>query len=77
MTICDGWDTHSKKFEACRTELLPMLDQSLSSLLEDLDRRVQLDETLVVCLGEFGRTPRINQNAELNRRYGLSGDSPP
>ncbi|MBC8355970.1 MAG: DUF1501 domain-containing protein [Planctomycetes bacterium] len=63
MTICDGWDTHSKNFEACRTELLPMLDQSLSALLEDLDRRDQLDETMVVCMGEFGRTPRINKNA--------------
>ena len=63
MTICDGWDTHSNNFEACRTELLPMLDQSLSALLEDLDRRDRLDETLVVCFGEFGRTPRINKNA--------------
>ncbi|MCH7726007.1 MAG: DUF1501 domain-containing protein [Planctomycetes bacterium] len=63
MTICDGWDTHSKNFEACRTELLPMVDQSLSALLEDLDRRGQLDETLVVCMGEFGRTPKINKNA--------------
>ena len=63
MTICDGWDTHSKNFDACRTELLPMLDQSLSALLEDLDRRGQLEETMVVCLGEFGRTPRINKNA--------------
>lgn len=63
MTICDGWDTHSKNFEACQTELLPMLDQSLSALLEDLDQRGRLDETLVVCLGEFGRTPKINPNA--------------
>jgi uncharacterized protein DUF1501 len=63
MTICDGWDTHSKNFEACRTELLPMLDQSLSALLEDLDQRSLLDEALVVCLGEFGRTPKINPNA--------------
>ncbi len=63
MTICDGWDTHSKNFDACRTELLPMLDQSLSALLEDLDQRGTLDETLVACFGEFGRTPRINQNA--------------
>lgn len=63
MTVCDGWDTHSKNFEACRTELLPMLDQSLSALLEDLDRRGQLQQTMVVCLGEFGRTPRINKNA--------------
>ena len=63
MTKCDGWDLHSKNFEALQTELLPMLDQSLSALLEDLDQRGLLDETLVVCLGEFGRTPRINGNA--------------
>jgi hypothetical protein len=63
MTICDGWDTHSKNFDACRTELLPMVDQSLSALLEDLGQRGRLDETLVMCLGEFGRTPRINKNA--------------
>lgn len=63
MTICDGWDTHSKNFEACKTELLPMLDQSLSALMEDLDQRGKLDETLVVCMGEFGRTPKINGKA--------------
>ncbi len=63
MTVCDGWDTHSKNFEACRQELLPMLDQSLSALLEDLQARGRLEETLVVCLGEFGRTPKINANA--------------
>jgi uncharacterized protein (DUF1501 family) len=39
-----------------------MLDQSLSALLEDLDQSGQLDETLVVCMGEFGRTPKINKN---------------
>src|SRR5206468_4290322 len=60
MTICDGWDTHSKNFEALSSELLPMVDQSLSALLEDLERRGLLDETLVVVMGEFGRTPRIN-----------------
>jgi hypothetical protein len=63
MTICDGWDTHSKNFEALRTELLPMVDQSLSALLDDLDQRGLLDETLVVMMGEFGRTPRINADA--------------
>jgi hypothetical protein len=63
MTVCDGWDTHSKNFEALQTELLPMLDQGVSALLEDLDSRGQLDETLVVCQGEFGRTPKINTNA--------------
>jgi len=63
MTVCDGWDTHSKNFEALKSELLPMVDQSLSALLEDLDQRGRLDETLVLCLGEFGRTPKINGNA--------------
>ena len=60
MTICDGWDTHSNNFDALQTELLPMVDQSLSALLEDLEQRGLLDETIVVMMGEFGRTPRIN-----------------
>lgn len=63
MTICDGWDTHTKNFEALQTELLPMVDQSLSALLEDLEQRGMLDDTLIVVMGEFGRTPRINGNA--------------
>jgi uncharacterized protein (DUF1501 family) len=63
MTRCDGWDTHSKNFEGLRDELLPLLDQGLSALLEDLDQRGLLQETLVVSLGEFGRTPRINAQA--------------
>lgn len=63
MTVCDGWDTHSKNFEALQTELLPMVDQSLSALIDDLDQRGLADETLVLCLGEFGRTPKINANA--------------
>jgi hypothetical protein len=63
MTVCDGWDTHSKNFEALRGELLPMLDQGLSALLEDLEQRGMLGQTLVVVMGEFGRTPRINAQA--------------
>jgi uncharacterized protein DUF1501 len=63
MTVCDGWDTHAKNFEALQSELLPMLDQGLSALLEDLDVRGLLGRTLVVVMGEFGRTPRINKNA--------------
>jgi hypothetical protein len=63
MTVCDGWDTHSKNFQALQSELLPMLDRGLSALLEDLDQRGQLCETLVVVMGEFGRTPRINKDA--------------
>jgi len=63
MTVCDGWDTHSKNFEALQGELLPMLDQGLSALLQDLDQRGLLEQTLVVVMGEFGRTPRINAQA--------------
>src|SRR5262249_35438330 len=43
--------------------LLPITDQTLPTLLEDLDARGLLDTTLVVWVGEFGRSPRINQNA--------------
>ncbi|TXT23497.1 MAG: hypothetical protein FD138_3228 [Planctomycetota bacterium] len=42
---------------------MPQMDQSLSALIEDLDQRGLLDSTLVVAMGEFGRTPRINANA--------------
>ena len=63
MTVCDGWDTHSKNFEALEGELLPMLDQGMTALLEDLDSRGLLAETVVACFGEFGRTPRINAAA--------------
>jgi hypothetical protein len=63
MTVCDGWDTHSKNFEALQDELLPMLDQGLTALIEDLDQRGLLEQTLIVVMGEFGRTPRINAQA--------------
>lgn len=63
MTVCDGWDTHTGNFQALESELLPMLDQGLSALLEDLDDRGLREETLIVVMGEFGRTPRINKNA--------------
>jgi uncharacterized protein (DUF1501 family) len=63
MTVCDGWDTHAKNFPALKDELLPMLDQGLSALLEDLGQRGLLEQTLVVVMGEFGRTPKINAAA--------------
>lgn len=62
MSRCDGWDTHGNHFESLAGELAPMLDQSLSALLDDLQTRGLLDETLVVTMGEFGRTPRVNAN---------------
>jgi uncharacterized protein DUF1501 len=63
MSKCDGWDTHANNFECLKGELLPLLDQGLSALLQDLADRGLLDETLVVVMGEFGRTPKINASA--------------
>jgi len=58
-----SWDTHWDHFKACQGWLLPGLDNALSTLLDELDERGLLDETLVVCFGEMGRTPRINERA--------------
>src|SRR5207249_4647543 len=57
------WDTHSGNFEALKKTLLPATDRALSALLEDLDCRGLLEETLVVWMGDMGRTPRINPAA--------------
>jgi Protein of unknown function (DUF1501) len=59
MGIVQTWDTHVANFPRLRDSLLPPLDQAVSALLDDLKFRGLLDETLVVMLGEFGRTPRI------------------
>lgn len=52
-----SWDHHQGLTDRMKTRSGPMLDQGLSALFEDLDQRGLLDETLVVCLGEFGRSP--------------------
>ncbi len=57
-----NWDAHHQNFSQHKDFLLPIADQSLSALIEDLDSRGLLDTTLVVAMGEFGRTPRINAN---------------
>jgi hypothetical protein len=57
----DLWDTHSGHFPKVR-RLAPALDAALSALLIDLEERGLLDETLVVLMGEFGRTPKVNGN---------------
>jgi hypothetical protein len=59
----DSWDTHAHGFRRLRNALLPPFDQALAALLEDLGARGLLPETLVLCKGEFGRTPRLNRNA--------------
>ncbi|HLJ11357.1 MAG TPA: DUF1501 domain-containing protein [Planctomycetaceae bacterium] len=68
------WDTHGGNFKRLKEELLPQLDASVSSLLNDLVERGMLDRTLVVVMGEFGRTPKINAVAgrdHWNFCYGL------
>jgi len=59
----DHWDTHAQNFAQHRDKLLPPFDLGYSALLEDLHDRGLLEETLVVVLAEFGRTPKINTNA--------------
>ena len=54
------WDTHQKNAERLRDELCPKFDRTFSALIEDLEQRGLLDEALVVVMGEFGRTPKIN-----------------
>ena len=58
-----NWDSHSQNFHQHKRYLLPQADQALAALIEDLDDRGLLDSTLVVALGEFGRTPKINATA--------------
>ncbi|MFN8709898.1 MAG: DUF1501 domain-containing protein [Planctomyces sp.] len=55
-----NWDAHHQNFSQHRDFLLPLADQSLAALIDDLDDRGLLESTLVVAMGEFGRTPRIN-----------------
>jgi len=55
-----GWDTHEKHNESLKGWLMPSMDQTYSALIEDLDQRGLLDETLVCWVAEFGHTPRFN-----------------
>jgi hypothetical protein len=55
------WDTHRNQFPLLKDDLLPRADQALSALLDDLHARGTLAETLVVWMGDFGRTPRIDR----------------
>jgi hypothetical protein len=56
------WDTHGNNFTKLKNELLPQLDAAFSTLLDDLSDRGMLERTLVVVMGDFGRTPKINNN---------------
>ena len=73
-----GYDTHDKNFIRLKDPLLPTLDRAWSALLTDLSERGMLSNTVVLCAGEFGRTPRINGAAgrdhwHLSNAIGFSG----
>jgi hypothetical protein len=57
------WDTHVQGFDSLRRGFLPRWDKAYSALIEDLEQRGLLESTLVVAWGEFGRTPRVNNDA--------------
>jgi uncharacterized protein (DUF1501 family) len=59
----NGWDTHTSNFETLKKSRLPELDQGYAALLEDLADRGMLSNTVVICAGEFGRTPKVNSSA--------------
>ncbi len=61
-----AWDTHAANFGPLKNLHCPVLDQALSALLEDMDDRGLLDETLVVTVGEFGRSPRLGVSTSGN-----------
>ena len=58
-----NWDSHANNFNEHKNRLIPPADQAFGALVEDLDARGLLESTLVVAMGEFGRTPKINGNA--------------
>lgn len=58
-----GWDHHRDLFKTCKGEFMQKFDQGMAGLITDLDRRGLLESTLIVALGEFGRTPKINKDS--------------
>jgi hypothetical protein len=71
MGKMNTWDTHGDNFKRLKDSLLPPFDQGLAALLGDLDERGLLDTTLVIAVGEFGRTPTINKNAGRDHWSGV------
>ena len=56
------WDTHGNNFNRLKNDLIPPADMALSALIEDLEERGMLDETIIAWVGEFGRRPQISKN---------------
>lgn len=71
MGSMNNWDTHGQNFQQLKDRLLPPLDQGLSALFDDLQARGLFDQTLVVVVGEFGRTPQINATAGRDHWSGV------
>lgn len=67
----DMWDTHGDNFNRLKARLLPVFDRSVSALLDDLDARGTLGETLVAVMTDFGRTPRVNGSAGRDHYPGV------
>lgn len=66
VTVAKGWlnyDTHGDNFNIMRKTLLPEFDRAYAALLQDLHQRGMLENTLVIAMGEFGRTPKVNSDA--------------
>jgi len=66
----NGWDTHQDNFKTLKGSRLPELDQGYAALLEDLHDRGLLASTMVICMGEFRRTPKVNSSAGRNHWAG-------
>ncbi|MEZ6130851.1 MAG: DUF1501 domain-containing protein [Planctomycetaceae bacterium] len=58
-----GWDLHADVFNTLKNQRLPVLDKGIAGLVQDLKQRNMLDDVTLVWMGEFGRTPRINQDS--------------
>ncbi len=65
----DGWDTHQENFKDLRERLLPATDQTVPTLISDLESRGLLDDTLVLWMGEFGRSPNIGDRDGKGRGH--------
>jgi uncharacterized protein (DUF1501 family) len=59
-SVNSGWDTHYQHYPRLKEQLLPGLDHALAALIEDLEARGLLEETLVACITEHGRTPKLS-----------------
>lgn len=67
--FANGWDTHSNHYPRLKDFLLPVFDHSFPAFLLDLEQRGMLDETLVLCLSEHGRTPQLNNRPGGGREH--------